>query len=262
MADTAHPKEAFTYERNPLDFYTEPRWCVDLLLDAEKYLGKVWDPACGNGTIGRAFAARSHAILSTDVAARPYADSFGNFLDDDWVDIRVDHIVCNPPFGQAEDFIRQGLRLAGRSAAFLLPLKWLASDARQRFFAEVGKPARVYVMADRASMPPGNYLDPVTGLFAIDDPNPKKVVDADGKPVIDPETGEQELSHRFHVGDAPKGGAIDYCWVVFVPGYSGPTDLRWLSKANLKGTSAGRPRPPPEARKAALQARAGKGAEA
>lgn len=228
MADTAHPKDAFTYERNHLDFYTEPRWCVDLLLDTEKYLGKVWDPACGNGTIGRAFAARSHAILSTDVAVRPYAESFGNFLDDAWADVRVDHIVCNPPFGQAEDFIRQGLRVARRSAAFLLPLKWLASDTRQRFFAEVGKPARVYVLADRASMPPGDYLHPETGLFRIDDPNPH------------PKKGP-----RWKVGDAPKGGAIDYCWVVFMPGYGGPTDLRWLSKANLKGASAGRPRPPP-----------------
>ncbi len=29
-------------------------------------------------------------------------------------------------------------------------------------------------------------------------------------------------------GGKPSGGSIDYCWVVFVPGYGGPTDLRWL----------------------------------
>lgn len=246
MADTAQPKEAFIYERDPLDFYTEPRWCVDLLIDAEKYLGKVWDPACGNGTIGRAFAARNHPILSTDVAERPGIEALWDFLSSDHGCYgRIDHIVCNPPFSLAEDFIRESLTVARRSAAFLLPLKWLASDARQRFFAEVGKPARVYVLADRASMPPGDYLDPETGLFAVDDPNPH------------PKKGP-----RWVIGDRPKGGAIDYCWVVFVPGYGGPTDLRWLSRADLKGASAGRPRPPPEACKATPQARAGKGARA
>lgn len=219
MPDTATPKNAFIYERDGLDFYSEPRWCVDLLIDAERFAGKVWDPACGNGTIGRAFAARNHPIRSTDIAPRPYAERQLDFLDGaDASYTRADHIVCNPPFSQAEDFIRRGLQMASRSAAFLLPLKWLASDARQRFFAEVGRPARVYVLADRASMPPGDFLDAETGLFAIDDPNPH------------PEKGP-----RWRAGDKPKGGAIDYCWVVFVPGYGGPTDLRWLSKRVSNG---------------------------
>lgn len=232
MADTARPKESFIYERDGLDFYTEPGWCVDLLLDAEKYLGRVWDPACGNGTIGRAFERRNHPIRSTDIAPRPYAERMLDFLDaEDASYTRADHIVCNPPFSLAEDFIRRGLRMATKSAAFLLPLKWLASDTRQRFFAEVGRPARVYVLADRASMPPGMYLDAETGLFNCDDPSPKL---KDGKPV-----------YRWRTGDKPSGGSIDYCWVVFVPGYGGPTDLRWLSKASLKDHSAGRPKRSP-----------------
>jgi hypothetical protein len=226
MADGATPKQAFIYARDGLDFYTEPRWCVDLLIDAERFAGKVWDPACGNGTIGRAFAARNHPIRSTDIAPRPYAERQLDFLDaSDASYTRPDHIVCNPPFSQAEAFVRRGIEVAKASAAFLLPLKWLASETRQRFFSEVGRPARVYVLANRASMPPGDYLDAETGLFAFDDPHPH------------PAKGP-----RWKAGDAPSGGAIDYCWFVFVPGYGGPTDLRWLSRVTLDRPLAGRPR--------------------
>ena len=208
MADTATPKAAHIWERDPFDFYSEPAWAVDLLLDAEKYFGKVWDPACGNGTIGRAFARRNHQIMSTDLAARPYGVGYVDFLaPDPGVSGRVAYIVCNPPFSQTEGFIRRAMTIATKTAAFLVPLKWLASESRQVFFDEVGRPARVYVLANRASMPPGRLLDPETGLYAFDDP-----------------------AGKFKAGKAPGGGAIDYCWVVFVPGYGGPTDLRWLRR--------------------------------
>lgn len=217
MTEAPRSKDAHIFDRDPLDFYSEPRWCVDLLIEAERFTGRVWDPACGNGTIGRAFAARNHQIWSTDKSTdRPYGLPGVDFLSAD-ADVKAAHIVCNPPFGIAEAFIRRGVELAGRSASFLLPLKWLASDARQRFFAEVGRPARVYVLADRASMPPGRFLDPETGKFAEPDPTGKG---------------------RWKVGGTPSGGSIDYCWVVFVPRYGGPTDLRWLSKSTLKGAHA------------------------
>lgn len=222
MTETAaRPKDAHVWARDPFDFYTEPAWAVDLLLDAEKYLGKVWDPACGNGTIGRAFARRNHPIHSTDLANdRPYGLGGFDFLGwtpEDWT---AAHIVCNPPFSLTEDFIRRALTIATKSAAFLVPLKWLASETRQQFFDEVGRPARVYVLANRASMPPGRLLDPETGLYAADDP--------DGK---------------FKAGQAPGGGSIDYCWVVFVPGYGGPTDLRWLRRpGGVAKPYAGKPR--------------------
>ncbi len=219
--DTARPKEAHIWTRDPLDFYSEPAWAVDLLLDAEKYLGRVWDPACGNGTIGRAFNRRNHNIRSTDIAPRPYAERALDFLDaDDASYARVDHIVCNPPFSLTEDFIRRALTIVTRSAAFLVPLKWLASETRQVFFDEVGRPARVYVLANRASMPPGRLLEAETGLYAVDDPEGK-----------------------FKAGQAPSGGSIDYCWAVFVPRYGGPTDLRWLRRpGGVAKPYAGKPR--------------------
>lgn len=236
MADTARPKDALVYERDPLDFYTEQRWVADLIIQAEGFRGRVLDPCCGNGTIGRAFAARHHEIQSTDLSTeRPYGKGGIDFLDQDHDFGRVDHIVCNPPFGDGLilEFIRRSLRVARTSAAFLVPLKWLASQERYDFFGEVGRPAVVYILANRVSMPPGKYLDPETGRFNCDDPNPK----------IDKTTGK--VTHRWLIGDEPSGGAIDYCWLVFKPGYGGPSDTRWLSRVTLDRPSAGRPRSAP-----------------
>jgi hypothetical protein len=223
----AIPRNAFTYQRDELDFYAEPGWVSELLIDAEKYQGKVLDPCCGNGNIGRAFERRRHPIRSTDYAVRPYGECGKDFLDPATDYGTVDHIVCNPPFRHTEAFIVRALGIVRRSAAFLVPLKWLASQTRYDFFETYGRPARVYVLSNRASMPPGEFLDPDTGLFAADDPNGK-----------------------WKAGDVPSGGAIDYCWVVFVPGYGGPTDMRWLSKGG--GSKA--------LRRKASQVRSGEGA--
>ena len=225
MADTATPKDAFTYVRDELDFYSEQAWVVELLLDAERHQGKVLDPCCGNGTIGRVFAKRNHPIRSTDLTVRPYGECGFDFLDPRTDYGRVDHIVCNPPFRHTEAFIARALKVASKSAAFLVPLKWLASQTRYDFFEQHGRPARVYVLSNRVSMPPGEFLDPETGLFAVDDPEPH------------PKKGP-----RWSVGDEPSGGAIDYCWVVFVPRYGGPTDLRWLSRGGQARPYAGKPR--------------------
>lgn len=227
MTDGSKPKDAQVWERDPHDWYTEQRWVAELIIHAEGFRGKVLDPCCGNGTIGRVFEARNHPILSTDLCERPYGLSGYDFLDPATDYGRVDHIVCNPPFGPILPFIRRGMKIARQSMALLVPLKWVASNERYQFWKEMGRPAVVYVLSNRVSMPPGKYLDPETLRFNCDDPSPKE---KNGK-----------LVYRWRKGDEPSGGAIDYCWVVFKPGYGGPTDMRWLHRETLETPSAGRP---------------------
>lgn len=229
MEDAVKAKDAKLWVRDPHDFYTEQSWVSELIIQAERFAGKVLDPCCGNGTIGRAFAARNHPILSTDLCERPYGMSGMDFLDPATEYGRVDHIVCNPPFRLTLPFIRRGLQLARQSVAMVVPLKWVASQERYDFWKEVGQPAVVYVLSNRVSMPPGKYLDPETGLFNCDDPFPR----------TDAESGQLKL--RWRAGDEPSGGAIDYCWVVFRPRYGGPTDMRWLSRETLDRPAPGRP---------------------
>ena len=217
--EQAGPKaiDAKAFERDENDWYTEPRWCVDLLIEAEKPTGRIWDPCCGHGTIGRAFAENNHPIKSTDLIQREYGLGGIDFLNVEPAQRnRVDRIWVNPPFGLAAAFVRHAVKLVDGSACFLLPLKWLASEPRQELFREVGRPQRIYVLANRPSMPPGKFLDGETGRFNCDDPFPKEK--------------NGELKYRWRKGDKPGGGAVDFMWVKFVPGYEGPTFMDWLSR--------------------------------
>jgi hypothetical protein len=51
MSETKGNARGSGYVRASDDFYREPRWAVDALLDVERFDGIVWDPACGSGNI-------------------------------------------------------------------------------------------------------------------------------------------------------------------------------------------------------------------
>jgi len=216
-------KDAHIFEREKHDHYVEPAWVVDLLIDAERFSGQLWDPACGFGTIPKRFKAIGHPITSTDIVDRGYGLGGQNFLAmSPKLVSKVDCIITNPPFKYTEAFIRQALKFTTDRVAVLVPLKWLASQTRYNLFSEIGAPARVYVLSNRASMPPGFFIDAETGLFNCDDPEPK--AGAGGK-----------LKYKWRKGDKPGGGAVDFCWVVFQHASQElGTKMLWLSRNGAK----------------------------
>ena len=231
---SAREKAAHIFERETHDHYVEPAWVVDLLIDAERFTGQIWDPACGFGTIPKRFDAIGHPATGTDIVDRGFGLGGQNFLAMSTNLVRkVDSIVTNPPFKHTEAFIRQALKLTTDRVAVLVPLKWLASQTRFDLFEEIGRPARVHVLSNRASMPPGRFIDPETGLFNCDDPNPSRIVQYD-----------HSVSHKFkwRKGDKPSGGAVDYCWVVFQHGHGGETVMNWLARGGVKAKLAARKR--------------------
>lgn len=218
-AALARPKNVSVFPTADKEFYPEPFWPVEQLAEAENWPEKIWDPACGYGTIPQVFNARGHKALGTDLADRGYGVGGQDFLSFSRKWVRpTQAIVCNPPFSLADKFIRQAKQFTTEKAAFLLPLKWLASQTRYDFFEQIWIPARIYVLSNRLSMPPGQFIDPETRLFNCDDPNPKK----DG-------------SLRWKEGDEPKGGAVDFCWIVFDHEHCDQdhTTVRWISKGGI-----------------------------
>lgn len=211
-------KDVTLFDRDDKDFYPEPYWPVEQLCKALNWEGRVWDPACGYGTIPQVFLAAGHIVTATDLVDRGYGLSGQNFLAYKRELIaRTENIVCNPPFKLAIEFLRQAKRFTTKRVAFLLPLKWLASDTRLQLFKTEWKPAKIFVLSNRLSMPPGVFIDPETRRFNCDDPNPKKQNDG-------------TLKYRWRKGDMPKGGAVDFCWVVWEHGHDGPTETFWMSK--------------------------------
>ncbi len=100
------------------------------------------------------------------------------------------NIVTNPPFGIAEKFLEHALRLTERKVAMLLPASWVQGDKRSRMLASTPL-RRVWFIAPRPSMPPG---------------------------------------HILAAGNKPGNGTTDYAWFVWLRGYDGHPDVRWLRR--------------------------------
>ena len=144
------------HERQQNDFYIDPPFCTELLLGAVGFCGPVWDPCCGRGTIPEVFdrlGTRDNGIRASDLVDRGYpgTEIIDFFASRD----SAENIVFNPPYAQAEAFIRHALDLASGVVAALVNLKFLASQGRrQRLFVPY-PPVQILVLSRRPSMPPG-----------------------------------------------------------------------------------------------------------
>lgn len=187
-----------TYARDELDFYVEPAWCVDLLLDNEVFIDDCLDPACGLRTIVSTVRKRGITCWCSDIVERLPNTNENDLEPDNFLEYTLDpyhsvpNIICNPPFKYAVPFCLRALEVTRHKVAMLLPLSFLASQKRKAELFDPHPPARVYVLSRRPSMPPGQML--------IDNPE--------------------------YVG---KGGSVDYCWIVWDHGAKGPTQMEWLA---------------------------------
>ncbi len=193
-------RKSHVWPRDPLDWYIEPSWCTAALLRAERFVGHIHDPACGQGNAVVALLAAGLYATGSDITARvrhstPWFLGEADFLDPpaaaaSW---RFDNMVANPPYFRAkgtEAFARRALGLArGKVAIFTDSTFVFGSERAANLFAE-HPPARVWLITPRPSCPPG------TALLA---------------------------------GKKPTGGKQNFCWIVWdntAP--RGQTDLRWL----------------------------------
>lgn len=93
---------------------------------------RVWEPACGQGHISRVLEARGYLVSSSDLHDRGYGRTGVDFLASrpppgtHWM-------ITNPPFGQAEAFIRHALTF-GIPFAFLLKGQFWHAARRESLF--------------------------------------------------------------------------------------------------------------------------------
>lgn len=192
-------------KRHPYDWYVEEEWVTGQLITAlgdfavERDVGLgVWDPACGYGHVPAAFQGYGIKTYASDIVnnlnpAIFIGGQLPPFVSADFLELDAApapcSIVCNPPYsyrkghgayaGQliSEAFARHALKLSSRRVCLLLPVKWLASQARYRLFSE-HPPIAVLIVCQRPSMPPGDMI--------------------------------------AAMGDrAFRGGMVDYCWIAW-----------------------------------------------
>lgn len=182
-------RRAHIWEREKNDWYIEPEWCSYRLFDVEEFNDGIWDPACGSGRIVRSAIMQGYRAFGSDKVRRWDGAVVYNFFSDPPLIRPVPQIASNPPYAIADDFVRRACNISSKSC-FLLPLAWMAGNARSKWLSKIGL-RRVWVLCPRPSMPPGEMV-------------------LRGGPV--------------------SGGTKDFAWYTFTPGYSGVPEVRWLRR--------------------------------
>lgn len=98
--------------------------------------------------MSRVLEANGYRVLSTDLVDRGYGEGNHDFFTSSYV---ADHIVTNPPYILAEQFVRNSLTKTTGKVAMLCKLAFLEGAKRRAFFAETPL-ARVYVFSKRISL--------------------------------------------------------------------------------------------------------------
>jgi hypothetical protein len=199
MAETKD-KKAKVWAKASHDWYVEPRFAVELLLEHERFPGGVYDPCCGQGTIVKACLDQGLPAVGSDLIRRMYNRpswflGAADFLARRWPLAIKPNIISNPPFYRAkgvEVFIRRALAIPNiQKVAVYCDIRFLTSEGRANGLFQKFTPARVWIISPRPSCPPGEYLAQ---------------------------------------GNEAGGGQADWCWLVFEPRLGtkpGETLLNW-----------------------------------
>lgn len=136
------------------DFYPTPAEAVHALLAAEKKwlsFGSVWEPACGDGAIVSVLRDYGFLVRATDIVDRGCPRSgVLDFLGEEAESSAARHIITNPPFKLAREFVDAALKRAPY-VAMLLRLAFLEGAARKPWFENLPL-ARVHVASRRLPM--------------------------------------------------------------------------------------------------------------
>ena len=145
------------------DFYPTPDWATHALVDNERFEGRIWEPACGDGTMVKVLRDSGCPVDGSDLYDRGYGEIGVDFLKGART---VANIVTNPPYNSAEGFVEAGLRQATHKVCLLLRLAFLEGANRQRTIFATTPPARVWVFSERITFYPAGAVVKGSGTTA------------------------------------------------------------------------------------------------
>lgn len=134
--------------RADMDFYPTPAYVTEILLKHHRFEGRIWECACGDGRMSEVLEAHGYHVVSTDLVDRGYAKRTPANIDFLMENTFFDNIVTNPPFSLAYEFMEQGLRLAAKCLALLLPIRYLTGKKRAELYKRY-PPTKIIVIPNK-----------------------------------------------------------------------------------------------------------------
>lgn len=137
------------HERASEDYYaTEPKATRWLLKLENLHDAPILEPACGEGHMAKILLDAGLQVTSRDLIDRGFGE-VADFLSEDnsqW----NGHIVTNPPYKYATEFVEKALRIIpdGKKVCMFLKLTFLETKRRRELFRRF-PPRRVWVSSSR-----------------------------------------------------------------------------------------------------------------
>mgnify|MGYP000843819765 FL=1 len=138
----------FDKDREKLDFYATDQRAIKELLKRETFREHIYEPACGQGHIGKVLEEYGYRVKATDIYYRGYGEE--KEIDFFTVKENTLDIVTNPPYFCAGEFLRHALKISkeGVKIAMLFRLAFLEGQSRYELFKKY-PPKKVYVFSKR-----------------------------------------------------------------------------------------------------------------
>ena len=152
MLDKSAQAGQHSYKARGQDLYETPTVAIEALLRVERIPERVWEPACGPGSIVAALKAAGHKVMASDVRDYGWGHELTDFLKVGALTNKFYAVVTNPPYRFAAEFIRKAvIELECPYVAMLLRLAFLESASRTDIL-DVYRPARIHVFKKRLPM--------------------------------------------------------------------------------------------------------------
>lgn len=131
-------------QRAEYDWYATPRVAIDNLVLLEQFDSDIWEPACGTLDISNVLEEYGYKVRSSDLIHRADHEVL-DFLSNEVREWKG-HIVTNPPFALANEFLLKSLSIIpdGYKVVFFLRIQFLEGVKRREIFNEY-PPVRIWV---------------------------------------------------------------------------------------------------------------------
>ena len=130
-------------ERALNDFYATDPATIDGLLKVYSLPERIWECACGNGSLSKKLESLGYDVVSTDLVDRGYGQGGVNFLASEEENRmfnenfegfpKVDCILTNPPYKYATEFVKRALQLVNDGGSVVMFLKLTFLEGKKRY---------------------------------------------------------------------------------------------------------------------------------
>jgi len=157
----------FSKEREKNDFYPTPPEAVEPLFKREKFEGRVWECASGDGSMSKVIE-KYNKCISSDLRTD---DEVYGLKGKDFLNTKtatpIENIITNPPYKLAIEFVQRAKKLATKKVALLLKLVFLEGINRYEMFQDKKFPLKkIYVFCRRVKIYKKGIKTKNSGLIA------------------------------------------------------------------------------------------------